>query len=396
MAVDLRDINVKQVLGFSAKKLMNESIVALAILQMFFSATIPSLKVLQIPVELILFIFLFVACTTVKFNRWQILLLYVSTVITIASFATTELSVSVVNAKQIGLAVLILLYFSKIKFNSKLILPTVTVSIILLIINKFFPGNLESFISLSFNKEFNMSRFGGIFLNAHFNAVFIAIALIYYGQCRRLYGFGVWILYITASKFIFVSYIAHLLYTNLLARYLSKHSGIFILLIILGVFTFVSYADVLINYLIDNNGVEKKHNSAIIILYQLIDPAYYKFLLSPLPSVYSGAPEGAKVLFAGHDGTNEIGLFAFFTQSGFFIALLYLFVLFKHARLYIVFIMVTLLHNNFILSPLCIVMFVTYSKEILLHRTFKPKPEKNRVSRLGYSIVSNNNKKYKC
>ena len=118
--MDLRDINVKQVLGFSAKKLMNESIVALAILQMFFSATIPSLKVLQIPVELILFIFLFVACTTVKFNRWQILLLYVSTVITIASFATTELSVSVVNAKQIGLAVLTLLYFSKIKFNSKL------------------------------------------------------------------------------------------------------------------------------------------------------------------------------------------------------------------------------------------------------------------------------------
>jgi hypothetical protein len=86
-----------------------------------------------------------------------------------------------------------------------------------------------------------------------------------------------------------------------------------------------SYADVFINYLIDNKGAEQGHNSAIIILYQLIDPAYYKFLLNPLPSVYSGAPEGVKVLFGGHDGTNEIGLFALFTQSGFFIALLYLF-----------------------------------------------------------------------
>lgn len=368
-------INLEKYFFISKKNIMNESIIALAILQMFLASTIPSLKVFQVPVEIILFFSLIFSCTNVKFYWWEILLLLVFLSVTVVSFFTTELNIFSVNAKQNGLAVLSLLYFSKTTFKSKLILLTFTVSIVLIIINRLSSETLHSFISLSFNKEFNLSRFGGIFLNAHFNAFFLAIALIYYGQRRRLYGFGAWILYISASKFIFVSYVAHLLYTNLIARYLSKYRRRLILLIMLsllvGVYTFVNYAGVLINYLVTNNGIEERYNSVIIILYQLIDSAYYKFLLNPFPSVYSGAPEGVKMLFGRHDGTNEIGLFALFSQSGFFLALLYLLILFKNARLYVVFIMFTLLHNNYILSPLCIFMFVAYSKENFLYNDLK-------------------------
>jgi len=147
-----------------------------------------------------------------------------------------------------------------------------------------------------------------------------------------------------------------------------------------GLYVFINYSGAFIEFLITNNGVEQKYNSVIIILLQLVDSAYYKYLLNPLPSVYPGAPEGVYMLFGGHDGANEIGLFALVSQSGFFLAFIYLFVLFKHARLYVVFIMFSLLHNNYILSPLCVFMFVTYSREAILDRSFTSISEQRKIS----------------
>ena len=368
-------INLEKYFFISKKNMMNESIIALAILQMFLASTIPSLKVFQAPVEIILLFSLIFSCINVKFYWWEILLVLVFVSVTAVSFLTTELYIFSVNAKQNGLAVLSLLYFSKTTFKSRLILPVVIISVSLIIINRYSSEILLPFVSLSFNKEFNLSRFGGLFLNAHFNAFFLAIALIYYGQRRRLYGFGVWILYITASKFIFVSYVVHILYINSIGKYPCKDIRIFVLIIMMsllvGTYFFVNYAGDFINFLITNNGEEQRYNSAIVILSQLVDSAYYKLLLNPFPSIHPGFPDGAKIPFGRHSGTNEIGLFSFVAQSGFFLAFLYLFFLFKNARFYMVFIIFTLLHNNFILSPLCIFMLVAYSKEISLDRSPK-------------------------
>ena len=274
------NMNVKNILDFPVSKVLNEGIIALAILQMFLSSTIPTLKVFQIPVEIILLLTLSLACTTVKFDRWQILLLFVFIFSTAVSFTTTELVVFSVNAKQNALGVLSLLYFSKVRFKSKLIFPVVAISVLLMIINRLKPDLMLSFIELSFKDGFNLSRFGGVFLNAHFNAFFLAIALLYYGQLRHLYGVGAWIIYFTASKFVFVSYIANLLSTLSIVRYFRKYHHSFaltvILLLLIGTYAFVNYSGMLIEFLIDKNRVVPRYNSVIVILSQLADPVYYK------------------------------------------------------------------------------------------------------------------------
>lgn len=366
------NMNVKNILDFPVSKVLNEGIIALAILQMFLSSTIPTLKVFQIPVEIILLLTLSLACTTVKFDRWQILLLFVFIFSTAVSFTTTELVIFSVNAKQNTLGVLSLLYFSKVRFKSKLIFPVVAISVLLMVINRLKPDLMLSFIELSFKDGFNLSRFGGIFLNAHFNAFFLAIALLYYGQLRHLYGVGAWIIYFTASKFVFVSYIANLLSTLSIVRYFRKYHRSFaltvILLLLIGTYAFVNYSGMLIEFLIDKNRVVPRYNSVIVILSQLADPVYYKYLLNLLPAGQPVTPEVIARPYTFHSGNNEIGFFSLATQSGIFLGGLYLFLLIKYARFYAVFILVSLLHNNYILSPLVVYMFLTYSREIKLHR----------------------------
>ena len=102
---------------------LNEYIIVLALLQVFLANTIPSLEQFQIPIEIILITSLLCACTTIKYNRWQISLIIVFLAVTAASFATTDTHTFMVNAKQNGLAVLSILYFSSVRFRSKIIFP---------------------------------------------------------------------------------------------------------------------------------------------------------------------------------------------------------------------------------------------------------------------------------
>jgi hypothetical protein len=233
---------------------------------------------------------------------------------------------------------------------------------------------LLPFILLTFNEEFNLSRFGGLFLNAHFNAFFLAIALIYYGQKRYLFGLGTYALYFSGSKLVFVSYIANVLTTLPLVRYLARYRQLFLLVTVLliatAVYIFARYADALVEFLSLQASAESDYNSLIIII-QLIDPAYYTMLLNPFPSGAIDVSATAKVIYGNHDGANEIGFFNLATQSGIFLAVTYLCMIIKHARFYAVFILFTLLHNNYILSPLTIYMLVTYSREILKYHSIK-------------------------
>ncbi|HUX91559.1 MAG TPA: hypothetical protein VMV48_12820 [Gallionellaceae bacterium] len=355
--------------------LLNEGIVALAALQMFLASTIPSLKVFQIPVELMLLTALLYACTTIKFDRWQVLLLFIFSFVTTASLLTTDFATFGVNAKQNGLAVLSLLYFSKVTFKSRLIYPIFITSLCLMIINRFEPEMVLPFIALTYNEDFNLSRFGGVFLSAHFNAFFLAIALIYYGQLRRLYGLGVWIVYFADSKFIFASYVANLLATSPVARFLIKFRraliGAAVVFLLGSLYLLVKNVDSLIEFVLLANE-DGSQNSAVVIILELVDPAYYKLLLNPFPSVLeNGIPEGIRMTYGDHIGSCEIGLFNLATQSGIFLAVAYLLTLLKHARFYAVFILASLLHNNFIHSPLAVYMLVTYSREIYLQRSAK-------------------------
>ncbi|MES2188904.1 MAG: hypothetical protein V4454_02200 [Pseudomonadota bacterium] len=372
-------LNDGQEKGAPASKLM-ECIVALAVVQMFLAATIPSLKIFQAPVELVLAGLLAYKICSVRLLAEHVLLIAVFVFVTLLSFFTLGMDTFLVNAKQNGIGVLSLICFSRIDFKSRLIFPVFAVTSAMILINRVFPEWMLPFISLTFDVEYNLSTFGGIFLNSHFNAFFLAIALIYYGRQRFMYGGGLLLVYIAASRFIFVSYVANLVCSWLFPRYgvSGKKFSICVILITLtavlslGLYWSDELTEILTNW---NASIGETQNSVVVIVLQLIDPAYYAVLLNPIPSGVIDVSGAAKLLYLKHDGHNEIGFFSLATQSGLFLGGFYLALLLKNAPLYVAFILVSLLHNNFIMSPLCVYMLVTYSRFNALRHGVRPNPE---------------------
>jgi hypothetical protein len=275
-----------------------------------------------------------------------------------------------INAKQNGMAVLTLLYFSKAGVKSRLIFPVFFISVVLLIVNQVTPEVVAPLIALTFNDEFNLSRFGGFFLNAHFNAFFLAIALIYYGYKRRLYGFGLVILYITASKFVLVSYFSSLITKTAFIKNIAQSRLIALvglIGLILSVLLLVKNSNNLIYYLA-SEPYGLSFTSVVIILMQLFDPIYYTILLNPFPGEILGVSADAIHAYSGYDGHIEIGYLYLASQLGFFLGIIYLYMLLRFGLYFRTFILVSLLHGAFILSPLVIYMVVFYSREIRLHK----------------------------
>jgi hypothetical protein len=236
-------------------------------------------------------------------------------------------------------------------------------------------------IAVAFNTEYNLSRFGGVFLNTHFNAFFISIVLIYYALMRYSVGvIGLCMLYLTGSRFILVSYLAQLLAVLPIPSSLTKYRKIiFILaLILFGLFFFLVVLNysLILDYL-DEAISEKRGNniSLMIILLQLADPAYYTLLLNPFPAPWQGYVESVNTPFTliaySHDGANEIGYFNLVNHCGIFLAVPYLIILLRNAKYYAVLILVSLSHNNLILSPLVVYMMIEYSRRITLLRDLK-------------------------
>lgn len=343
---------------------LNECIIVLAMLQVFLASTIPSLERFQIPVEIILITSLLCACTTIKYNRWQISLIIVFLAVTAASFAITDTRTFMVNAKQNGLGVLSLLYFSKVRFKSKIIFPVFMLTLLLVIIHRIDLEVLFPFIQLAEQKVYNLSRPGGVFLNAHYNGYFMSVAIIYYaykfGYKKTMYGLGLYVMFLTASKTLFLAYLAHVLSDATFFKYLVKYSLIIIAIVALGIYGIFQYRDVLIDYL-----NTPRYGSGAVLINQLSDPAYYTVLLNPFPGgnidVSMNAITTIRESVSGH---NEIGYFAFVMRQGIFLAVIYFCMILKNAWFYRVFILFALIHNYFIVSPLIVYMIVTYSREI--------------------------------
>jgi hypothetical protein len=370
--------NLKADFVNSNSNAFNEVIIGLAILKML-SAGIQPLKILQIPVELLLLAALGYACTTIKYDREQLFLLLFLIFVTACSFFTSDIQSVLINGKQNGGAVLSLLYFSKVQFKSRLIFPVFVLTLLLVFLNLVVPEVTAPLIRLSSFEEFNASRFGGLFLNAHFNAYFMAVALIYYGFKWRLFGMGIPIMYFTFSKIIFIAYVANLVATQTPMKLLMKDRIVAFAGAVLGVCLLWQYRNLLID-IFDTDEL----GSAVPVLMQLFDPAYYQVFLNPFPSEYIDVSSEAMGLYRSHDGYNEIGYFQLAMTSGVFLAVLYLSMLLRHARYYRVFILACLLHFGLaVLEPLIIYMLLTYSREIQIFVLSEVRARRSRHSAMS-------------
>ena len=358
---------------------LNEIIVVLSIMQMVLSSTITALEVFQAPVELTLLALLALGCSTIKLNKWQVFLIFILLIVTAFSLFTTDITSFAIVGKNNFLGVLTLIYFSKVPFHSRLILLAFISSVLLLVVNFIIPEMGEMLVVLSAKKEYNLSRFGGFFLNAHFNAYFIAIYFIYFGQRKYAYGLcGVIALYVTASKTMGLSYIGQIATRLPVTKFMTKHHRklyTFIFLSFFAIFVvFITNYYTILNYIIQKSEMdENRHNSVIVILVQAGTPKYYQQLLNPFPGIYQ--PKGDKYTKYRpktgnqlHQGANEIGYFGLVNQAGIFLSLAYLLMLLKNARFYSVFILLTLVHYNFIFTPLSVYMMVQFSRRIQIER----------------------------
>ncbi len=346
----------------SKNSAITECIIILAVIQMFLAHTIPNLKVYQIPVEIILGLSLIYACSLIRFSRLDILLISVFLIVTTASFLITDAMIFLVNMKQNGLAVLSLIYFSKIQHRSKVIFPVFILSLFMLVLNWVYPEVMMPFINLSFTPGYNLSRFGGIFLNAHYNAYFMAIVLIYYSYRNNLYGLGVIIIYFTAAKTTLISYLANYYSRLPVFETIIKYRAVVLMILFISLYSIIHYRNILIEFF-DTDRL----SSLAIILMQLSDPAYYKILLNPFPSGDINVSSNAIAIHKSHGGGSEIGYFDIATQSGIFFGVIYLYILLKFTRYYRVFILVSLLHHQYFYSPLLLYMIMNYSRMIHLH-----------------------------
>lgn len=327
--------------------------------QLFFA--IPALKTAQSTAEIVLFVVLLYACMTVTFGMWEAALLALLASMTVVSMLINDVAVLLVGVKQFGLAILCLIYFSRVRFRSRLILPAFAISVLLIVISRVAPAVLSPLIQISRSPEFNESRFGGLFLNTHYNAYFLAVALIYYGYRVRLSGAGPVIIFLTGSKFVFVSYVLNVVARYKVVRIFTRHPRVTFLVTMVVIATLWASRFELVGML---NTTEWM--SAYVILSQAFDPQFYRLVLNPFPGDYLAVVNGLQATYGVARYTNEIGFFALCIQGGLFLTVAYLAVLLRYARPYRIFILVSLLHYGFVLSPLIVYMIVTYSREIAL------------------------------
>ncbi len=342
-----------------------ELVVLLSVLQIFLSTAIPVLKIFQIPVEILIGVSLLYIFSNIKLDRLQLVLIFVFLVVSIISLWTTDTATFLINLKQNGLGVLSLICFSKIRYRSKLVFPLFIISLLMLLIHRYDYQILRPLVNLTSKQEFNLSRFGGVFFNAHFNACVIAIVLLYYSHRKKMYGLESIILLITASKTVFVAYIVNQLSRLPLVKSIIKYRELLIILLLIGLYFLYENSPKLIEYFQANI-----HLSAMIILMQLTDPAYYTMLLNPFPTSAIDVSQHSSVFYPNHSGDNEIGYFAIATQSGIFLGAVYLIVLLKYAKHYRIFILLILLHQQYFYSPLILYMIMSYSREISYHKTY--------------------------
>jgi len=350
----------------SSDAILNESIVVLSITAQVAYGFV-ALKGIQTVTEVLLLVVLGFAISRLKFDAWELLLLWAFMLMTAISLLINDVGVFLTDAKIYGVCILTLLYFSKVHFKSRVIWPVFVVNLLMYAVWKVSPGLLMPLASASRSEVFNQSRFGGFFLNAHYTAYFMAIAFIYYGYKRPPYAIlGLFVIFwTTASKFVVTSYAANLATRLRLYERITRHLWLVAALTVVVLYLLWQNQDAIVELFNTTTLL-----SGVIILQQLFDPRFYaQYLGNPVPSDATlAATEGLKVTYLGLAVGNEIALFTMFIQGGFLLATLYLGMLLRNARYYRVFILVSILHYGFVTSSLIIYMLLTYSREIDLLR----------------------------
>jgi hypothetical protein len=343
---------------FEINNFFSKILILQLVFQSFFAAT--NLDLIQIFSEILLiltFVFHFILFN-VRFNKFELWLLSILIFTTLISCIINPLEIAILNAKVYILAIFSLIFFSK--FFIKPFYIT-----LILCINYFFILYQIVFGNLPFSSILNpiVGAFGeyidsrplGLFLNTHFSAYLIAIFLIYYGHKKKLFGSGIAILYFTFSKFTIVSYVIHIITKSKIIFYFKRYfRKITLILIILSFIIITKYSNEIMNF---NLGAA--YTSFNSIAEQLLTIDSYTLSFSIFPDDTNKIMES----FTNKVG-NEVMYFTLIFQGGIILFLLYMIYFTSKLKHFKLFVLISMLHYGFSMSPLVIFLIITYNRKI--------------------------------
>ena len=331
-------------------------IIPIMVLTAILSGTI--FGIIQHSLELLLILILFILIIPYRLSSIEQILVVTFIFSMIGSFFINDFFVFLLNAKQFGLAILALIYFKRNAPKSKFIDSIALMCIFTVFYEYFvgrFPLNIAPFLSTM--QDSYGSRTLGIFLNYHYSSFFLSVFFIGFTSNRYLFFLDYTILWMINAKTNILAYLFQK-FSKIYFKNLFSNSKKLIILIIFILILLIIFNEIILDlFQTYNYGFQ----SAYIIVKQIVDPKsiidslfifpqdLIKFLAEE--SLFD-FPELGGV--ENMDRASELSIVHLLVQGGFFLAAIYLFVIFKYFKKYKIFILITLLHYSFLLSPLII------------------------------------------
>ena len=335
----------------------------------FFNTVFSQLQILS---ELLSLISLLYLCFKVKFEKYEINILYVLISTLAISFFLLDTKNFFLSSKNIFSAFLPLLVFPKLKFDKKFgrkifdifFLMNISLTILFYVFNikiSFFPENPLKVAS----------GYGGLFQNFHYNAFILGVYGITIFRKINLKSLIVGLsIFITYSKTSFVSYVSSLFFINIdyffikikqisLNTYKNIRFFLFIIFLII-IFTNLKNIENLLSlYTIFADDYSP---------YVIFDHLTSTYLIKNSFSIFPGNVEDFYQLTVYSELIdkwigNEVGIFMYIKTFGILNLISLCFLLFKKCRKLIIFFFLTSLHYSYLFSPLVYLVYFVYSDQ---------------------------------
>jgi hypothetical protein len=342
---------------------LNSVIFFLMLIQPFLGAT--SLSFIQIFTETLLIILLTYSFLNQKQELNHYILIILLIFVSIFSFALNNINVFLLDFKIYLLSILTLMFAAKFqnvpRFFFKLIfLLLVTYPFLPFFLNLWF---LESLPFFEKKATYLNYRPVGILGNPHSSAQLTSLFFFYYFHKKKYFtsiiAILAVILYSSTTALLAIS--GQIIYNLVFYILKIKIKPLFFILIVL----FFFYLSInIVNYIQDNSASDVlRISSATVILPMLFDVNYYNGIFNFYPISSDSFITEQEKTFANVG--NEIGLIKIILEGGIFLAMFYLYNVFKKTQYFFIFLFLTMLHYTYIMiQPLFLFVCIIINKQI--------------------------------
>jgi hypothetical protein len=314
----------------------------------------------QILLELFVIILLLVFIKT-KITTTELWIVLAFIFVSVVSFFQNNILVFILNFKVFFIPLLLLIYYKNKIVDIVVVKFFFVLNLILILFQFIFSRylfDISGVISLSF-RDLIENRPLGLFLNFHFSSFFTAICLIYFFYYNNTFskiGSSIFLI-ISGSYFTFISFILSLI---------NKYVLFFGLILFILFYFLFSINDYLFFF--------PKAGSLIIILFQIFDFERYS-VLSFFPQDYISINSNwhnvlnyNTYLSNNMIIENEIQYLTYFIQGGYFFALIFLIYFLKNVPSFSIFILFSMLHYGYALTPIIVFLTLVFQNKIFLKK----------------------------